>query len=133
MYEEENEPTNTVSTTNESSTTSTRSGDTARALIRPAKLVSWRRFPSEAKIRVPTRRSTRGAFGSGAVPSRGDSYSVLQGAEGFHGGGQKGLRGDTRREANREEVEQLRQENQRLKQLVADLRLANVTLKRSQY
>jgi len=47
--------------------------------------------------------------------------------------GKKGLRGDTQREANREEVEQLRQENERLKQLVADLSLANMTLKKSQY
>jgi cell division protein FtsB len=43
------------------------------------------------------------------------------------------LRGDTQREANREEVEQLRQENERLKRLVADLSLANMTLKKSQY
>jgi cell division protein FtsB len=43
------------------------------------------------------------------------------------------LRGDTQREANREEVEQLRQENERLKQLVADLSLANMTLRKSQY
>jgi cell division protein FtsB len=42
-------------------------------------------------------------------------------------------RGDTQREANREKVEQLRQENERLKQLVADLSLANMTLKKSQY
>jgi transposase len=47
--------------------------------------------------------------------------------------GKKRLRGDTQREANREEVEQLRQENERLKQLVADLSLANMTLKKSQY
>ena len=46
--------------------------------------------------------------------------------------GKKRLRGDTRREANREEVEKLRQENQRLKLLVADLSLANMTLKKSQ-
>jgi hypothetical protein len=41
--------------------------------------------------------------------------------------GRRRLRGDTQREANREEVEPLRQENQRLKQLVADLGLANMT------
>ena len=40
-------------------------------------------------------------------------------------------RGDTQREANREEVEQLRQENERLKQLVADLSLANMTPKKA--
>jgi cell division protein FtsB len=42
------------------------------------------------------------------------------------------LRWDTQREANREEVQQLRQENERLKQLVADLSLAHMTLKKSQ-
>ena len=44
--------------------------------------------------------------------------------------GKRRLRGDTQREANREEVEQLRHENERLKQLVADLSLANMTLKK---
>ena len=51
----------------------------------------------------------------------------------FMEAGKNRLRGDTKREANREEVEQLRQENERLKQLVADLSLANMTLKKSQY
>jgi transposase len=41
------------------------------------------------------------------------------------------LRGDTRREATSEEVRQLREENERLKQLVAELSLANLTLKKS--
>ena len=44
--------------------------------------------------------------------------------------GKRRLRGGTQREANREEVEQLWQENERLKQLVADLSLANMTLKK---
>ena len=47
--------------------------------------------------------------------------------------GKKRLRGDTQREATGEEVGQLRQENERLKQLVADLSLANRTLKKSLY
>jgi cell division protein FtsB len=37
------------------------------------------------------------------------------------------------REANSDEVQELRQENERLKQLVADLSLANMVLKKSQY
>ena len=41
------------------------------------------------------------------------------------------LRGDTKREATSEEVRQLREENERLKQLVAELSLANLTLKKS--
>ena len=41
------------------------------------------------------------------------------------------LRGDTKREATTEEVRQAREENERLKQLVAELSLANLTLKKS--
>ena len=41
------------------------------------------------------------------------------------------MRGDTKREATAEEVRQLREENERLKQLVAELSLANLTLKKS--
>ncbi len=47
--------------------------------------------------------------------------------------GKARLRGDTKREATSEEVEQLRGENERLKQLVAELSLANMTLKKSLY
>jgi transposase len=41
------------------------------------------------------------------------------------------LHGDTKREATSEEVEQLRGENERLKQLVSDLSLANMILKKA--
>ena len=41
------------------------------------------------------------------------------------------MRGDTKREATSEEVRQLGEENERLKQLVAELSLANLTLKKS--
>jgi cell division protein FtsB len=43
------------------------------------------------------------------------------------------MRGDALREANRDEVQELRQENERLKQLVADLSVTNLVLKKSQY
>ena len=43
------------------------------------------------------------------------------------------LRGDARRETTSDEVTHLRGENERLKQLVADLSLENLTLKKSQY
>jgi len=42
------------------------------------------------------------------------------------------MRGDTLREATRDEVKSLRGENERLKQLVADLSVANLLLKKSQ-
>jgi transposase len=41
------------------------------------------------------------------------------------------LSGDTSREANREEVSDLRSENEQLKQLVAELSLKNRILKKS--
>jgi transposase len=51
----------------------------------------------------------------------------------FMEAGKSRMRGDALREANRDEVQELRQENERLKQLVADLSLANMVLKKSQY
>jgi transposase len=47
--------------------------------------------------------------------------------------GKARLRGDALREASTDEVQQLRQENERLKLLVADLSLDNLLLKKSQY
>ena len=41
------------------------------------------------------------------------------------------LKGDTMREANRDEVSELRKENEQLKQLVAELSLKNRVLKKS--
>ena len=49
----------------------------------------------------------------------------------FMEAGKGRMRGDTKREATSEEVRQLREENERLKQLVAELSLANLTLKKS--
>jgi transposase len=43
------------------------------------------------------------------------------------------LRGDAQREATSDEVTQLRGENEQLKQLVVDLSLENLTLRKSQY
>ncbi len=45
--------------------------------------------------------------------------------------GKRRLKGDTLREANSDEVSGLRQENEQLKQLVAELSLKNRVLKKS--
>jgi hypothetical protein len=45
--------------------------------------------------------------------------------------GNERMRGDTKGEAPREEVRQLREENERLNQLGVELSLANLTLKKS--
>ena len=134
MYNEENDPTNPVSTKTESSSAATRSGDTARALIRRAKRVSRRRFPSEEKIRILL-EGVRAEVTVAELCRREGIHPTVyyKWLKDFMETGKKRLRGDTQREANREEVEQLRQENERLKHLVADLSLANMTLKKSQY
>jgi transposase len=51
----------------------------------------------------------------------------------FMEAGKGRLQGDARREATSDEVAHLRGENERPKQLVADLSLENLTLKKSQY
>ena len=134
MYEDENEPTHAVSTKAESSSTTTRSGDTARALIRRAKQASRRRFPSEEKVRILL-EGVRGEVSVVELCRREGIHPTVyyKWLKDFMEAGKKRLRGDTQREANPEEVERLREENERLKQLVADLSLANMTLKKSQY
>ena len=51
----------------------------------------------------------------------------------FMEAGKSRLRGESKREATAEEVRQLRQENERLKELVVELSLSNLTLKKSLY
>jgi len=140
MYEGENEPTNTVLGQTETTNTATkitrgaatRSGDTARTLIRRAKQASRRRFPSEEKIRILL-EGMRGEVSVAALCRREGLQPTVyyKWLKDFMEAGKKRLRGDTQREATGEEVGQLRQENERLKQLVADLSLANMTLKKA--
>jgi len=52
-------------------------------------------------------------------------------SKGFLEAGKRQLNGDTKREATSDEVTQLRQENEQLKQLVAELSLSNRILKKS--
>ena len=134
MHDEENEPTNAVSTKTESSSAATRSGDTARALIRRAKRASRRRFPSEEKIRILL-EGVRAEVSVAELCRREGIHPTVyyKWLKDFMEAGKNRLRGDTKREATSGEVEQLRQENERLKQLVADLSLANMTPKKSQY
>jgi len=94
----------------------TRSAETARVLVRRAKRAAKRKFPAEEKVRI-----------------------VLEGVRGelpvkdFMEAGKARMRGDALREASSDEVALLRQENERLKLLVADLSLDNLLLKKSRY
>jgi len=52
-------------------------------------------------------------------------------SKGFLEAGKRQLNGDTKREATSDDVAQLRQDNEQLKQLVAELSLSNRILKKS--
>lgn len=107
-------------------------GETPRRQIRRVKAVTRRRFSAEDKIRV-VMEGIRGE----------DPVSVLCRREGltssiyyrwlkdFMEAGKQRLRGDTLREAGRDEVKALKAENERLKQLVAEYALEMMALKKS--
>src|SRR6266851_7742459 len=90
-----------------------RSSEVARALIRRTKQASRRRFPSEEKIRILL-EGVRAEVSVAELCRREGIHPTVyyKWLKDFMEAGKKRLRGDTQREANREEVEQLRQENQ---------------------
>ena len=93
----------------------TRSAESARALIRKTKRATRRRFPTEDKIRI-VMEGVRGEVSVAELCRREGIHPTIyyKWLKDFMEAGKKRLRGDTQREANREEVEQLRQENERL-------------------
>ena len=115
-------------------TGASRSAETARSLIRKAKRATRRRFTSEDKIRI-LMEGIRGELAVAELCRREGIHATVyyKWLKDFMEAGKSRLRGDTLREANRDEVQELRQENERLKQLVADLSVANLMLKKSQY
>jgi transposase len=115
-------------------TGTSRSAETARSLIRKAKQASRRKFSSEDKIRI-LMEGIRGEIAVAELCRREGIHPTVyyKWLKDFMEAGKGRMRGDALREANRDEVQELRQENERLKQLVADLSLANMVLKKSQY
>jgi transposase len=111
-----------------------RSAETARSLIRKAKQWTRRRFSSEDKIRI-LMQGLRGEVAVAELCRREGIHATVyyKWLKDFMEAGKARMRGDALREANRDEVQELRQENERLKQLVADLSLANMVLKKGQY
>jgi len=116
------------------STGAARSAETARSLIRKAKRAARRRFSSEDKIRI-LMEGIRGEIAIAELCRREGIHPTVyyKWLKDFMEAGKGRMRGDALREANRDEVQELRQENERLKQLVADLSVANMVLKKSQY
>jgi transposase len=107
-------------------------GETARELLGRTRQITRRKFPAEEKIRILL---------EGIRAER--SVAELCRREGIHPtvyyhwlkdfmeAGKARMRGDSLRDATTAEVGHLRGENERLKQLVAELSLQNLTLKKS--
>src|SRR5579862_814431 len=111
-----------------------RRGETARQLIRRAKQATRRRFPAEEKIRI-VMEGIRAEVSVADLCRREGIHPTVyyKWLKDFMEAGKGRLRGDAQREATSNEVQDLRQENDRLKLLVADLSLANLALKKSEY
>ena len=110
-----------------------RAGETARQLIRRAQRATRRKFPAEEKIRI-VMEGIRAEVSIADLCRREGIHPTIyyKWLKDFMEAGKGRLRGDAKREATSDEVTQLRGENERLKQLVADLSLENLTLKKSQ-
>jgi transposase len=109
-------------------------GEAARQLIRRTRQVTRRQFPTEEKIRIVL-EGIRGEIAVSELYRREGIHPAIyyKWLEDLMEGGKGRLRGDTKREATSEEVRELREENERLKQLVAELSLANLTLKKASF
>ena len=93
------------------------------SVVREIKRKTRRKFNSEEKIRIVL----EGLKGEDSIaPSLYYKWSKT-----FLQAGKRRLNGDTIREANSDEVSELRKENDELKQLVAELSLKNRVLKKS--
>ena len=104
----------------------------SESIVREIKRKTRRKFSSEEKIRIVL-EGLRGEVSiaelcrrEGIVPNLYYRWS-----KDFLEAGKRRLQGDTVREANSSEVNGLRQENDQLKQLVAELSLKNRVLKKS--
>ncbi len=104
----------------------------AQQLIRRTKQLTRRRFTPEEKVSILI-EGIRGEIPINALcPREGIGTNVYyKWLKDFMEAGKGRLKGDTLREANRAEVETLKEENQRLKELVAQLSLENLVLKKA--
>jgi transposase len=107
-------------------------GDTPSRQIRKAKQVGRRQFSAEDKIRI-VMEGIRGDLSVSELCRRERLQTTVyyRWLKDFMEAGKRRLRGDMLREANREDVSALQEENARLKQLVADYALDVMALKKS--
>ncbi len=104
----------------------------ADTVVREIKRKTRRKYSSEEKIQIVI-EGLRGEDSIAAICRReGISPNLYyRWSKDFLEAGKKRLQGDTVREANSLEVNSLRDENDQLKQLVAELSLKNRVLKKS--
>lgn len=104
----------------------------SESVVRDIKRKTRRKFSSEEKIRIVL-EGLRGETSIAELCRREGIVANLyyRWSKDFLEAGKKRLQGDTVREANSSEVGGLRQENDQLKQLVAELSLKNRVLKKS--
>ena len=102
------------------------------SVVREIKRKTRRKFNSEEKIRIIL-EGLKGEESIAAICRReGIAPSLYyKWSKTFLQAGKRRLKGDTMREANSNEVSELREENEQLKQLVAELSLKNRVLKKS--
>jgi len=102
------------------------------SVVREIKRKTRRKFNPEEKIRIIL-EGLKGEDSISAICRReGIAPSLYyKWSKAFLQAGKRRLKGDTLREANSDEVIELRQENEQLKQLLAELSLKNRVLKKS--
>lgn len=102
------------------------------AVVKDIRRKTRKKYSSEEKIRIIL-EGLRGEDSIAAICRReGISPNLYyRWSKDFLEAGKKRLQGDTIREANTSEVNNLRSENSQLKELVADLSLKNTVLKKS--
>ena len=106
----------------------------AEAIIKDIRRRTKRKFSSEEKIRIVI-SGLRGDESINVICRKEGIAPALyyRWSKDFMEAGKRRLSGDTLREANTEEVLQIKNENVELKNLVAELMLSNRTLKKSLY
>ena len=106
--------------------------NTSESIVRDIKRNTRRHFSSEEKIRIVL-DGLRGEYSIAEVCRREGIHAsqYYKWSKDFMEAGKKRLNGDTEREATTTEVKDLREENESLKQLVAEIALKNRVLKKS--
>ena len=107
--------------------------ENARQVVRRTRNVTRRKYTPEEKVRIVI-EGIRGEISVSALCRReginpGVYYKWLKA---YMEAGKSRLKGDTLREANKAEVDALKRENERLKELVAQLSVENLVLKKGE-